>query len=103
MTVWGKLIRDLRAEQGLSKRKLALESGVNRSTLRRLEDGKTTGPINVIEDILAVLGYELDAIKVREPGQEITVEERPGTPNPADLMERWRRDRLESHRARYGG
>jgi transcriptional regulator with XRE-family HTH domain len=57
---WGKLIVDLRMQQGLSQRQLASATSVNRSTLRRIEqDGG--GDITIIETVLEYLGYELEA------------------------------------------
>jgi hypothetical protein len=40
---------------------------VNRSTLRRIEGGETCGEVDVVDRMLELLGYELDAIQVREP------------------------------------
>jgi transcriptional regulator with XRE-family HTH domain len=42
---------------------LAERCQVNRSTLRRVEAGKTSGDIAMIEKVLHFLGYELDAIQ----------------------------------------
>jgi hypothetical protein len=38
-------------------------SFVNRSTLRRIEDGTARGEIEVIEVLLNTLGYELEALR----------------------------------------
>ena len=59
---WGKLIQELRDERGLSQRKLADASHVNRSTLRRIEDGTARGDIDVIERLLSHMDYELEAM-----------------------------------------
>jgi transcriptional regulator with XRE-family HTH domain len=59
---WGGLIRDLRTERGLSQRQLAFLAQVNRSTLRRIEDGTARGDIDLIERLLRVSGYELEAM-----------------------------------------
>lgn len=61
---WGELIRNLRTDQGISQRVLAERCQVNRSTLRRVEDGRTTADIAMLEKVLKFLGYELDAIQV---------------------------------------
>lgn len=58
---WGTLIRDLRTERGLSQRKLAELAGVNRKTLRAIENGTTAGDIELIEKLLDFFGYELEA------------------------------------------
>jgi len=59
---WGELIRELREEQGLTQRQLATLAGVNRTTLRRIENKSARGDIDVIERLLEFLGYELEAI-----------------------------------------
>lgn len=59
---WGVLILQLREERGLSQRKLADAASVNRSTLRRIEEGTARGDIDVIERLLGYMGYELEAL-----------------------------------------
>lgn len=59
---WGTLIRELREEQDISQRTLATGAKVNRSTLRRIEDGTASDDIKLIEKVLNFLGYELDAL-----------------------------------------
>ena len=59
---WGTLIRRLRDEQHISQRQLAARAKVNRSTLRRIEDGEARGDIDIIERLLNYLGYELEAM-----------------------------------------
>lgn len=61
---WGGLIAQLRAEQGLSQRQLASGARVNRATLRRVEAGLTVGDIQMVEEVLSFLGYDLEAIRV---------------------------------------
>jgi transcriptional regulator with XRE-family HTH domain len=60
---WGVLIRGLREEQGISQRTLSALTGVNRSTLRKIEAGETVGDIAIMESLLDFLGYELEAIQ----------------------------------------
>ena len=60
---WGQLILELRTERQLSQRQLSAEARVNRSTLRRIEDGRARGDIDLIESLLRVLGYEIEAIQ----------------------------------------
>ena len=60
---WGNLIRSLREEQQISQRTLASAAKVNRSTLRRIESGQTSGDIRIIERLLNRLGYELEALE----------------------------------------
>jgi transcriptional regulator with XRE-family HTH domain len=59
---WGQLIYQLRTERDMSQRELAATAKVNRSTLRRIEEGSSSGDIAMIESILAVLGHELEAM-----------------------------------------
>jgi DNA-binding XRE family transcriptional regulator len=59
---WGKLVKELRAEFRMSQRELARHARVNRSTLRRLEDGIAGCNINIVERLLNTLGYDLDAL-----------------------------------------
>jgi Predicted transcriptional regulator with C-terminal CBS domains len=70
---WGELIRSLREEKGISQRVLAERARVNRSTLRRIEAGKTSGDIATMERVLDFLGYELEALD--KEGQRISLEE----------------------------
>ena len=62
---WGNLIRQLRNDAGLTQRRLAQTARVNRSTLRAIEAGNVAGDITVIERLLAVFGYELEALDVQ--------------------------------------
>ena len=59
---WGTLVHQLRDERRLSQRRLADQARVNRSTLRRIEEGTARGDIDVIERLLVNLGYELEAL-----------------------------------------
>ena len=61
---WGRLIYDLRKEMGLSQRQLAEQAQVNRSTLRRVEEGKAHGDVVMLEKLLGVLGYELEVLQL---------------------------------------
>lgn len=59
---WGILIKSLRTSKQWSQRELAEAAKINRVTLSRIEQGLTKGEIDVIEKVLAVFGYELEAI-----------------------------------------
>ena len=59
---WGDLVLTLRKEQKISQRRLSVEAKVNRSTLRRIEEGPGRGDIETIERLLNYLGYELEAL-----------------------------------------
>jgi DNA-binding XRE family transcriptional regulator len=58
---WGGLIRMLRCEQYVSQRQLAERAGINRATLRRIEDGIVKGDFIVVARSLKLLGYDLEA------------------------------------------
>ena len=58
---WGELIRMLRCEQYVSQRQLAERAGINRATLRRIEDGIVKGDFVVVARSLKLLGYDLEA------------------------------------------
>ena len=49
---WGNLVVSLRDEQGISQRQLASRAKVNRSTLRRIEEGTARGDIDIMERLL---------------------------------------------------
>lgn len=59
---WGSLVMSLRTEQNISQRQLASGAKVNRSTLRRIEEGSARGDIDTMERLLMYLGYELEAM-----------------------------------------
>jgi len=57
----GKIVGELRREQGISQRDLARMAGVNRNSLRRLEDG-LGGTTEILARVAQVLGYELSLL-----------------------------------------
>lgn len=59
---WGLEIKRIRREQGISQRALASGAKVNRSTLRRIEQGIARGDIDIVERLFDYLGYELEAM-----------------------------------------
>jgi len=62
--IWPELVRSLMIEAGESERRLAASAKINRNTLRRFlrNDPSSCMSFYDIERILAVFGYELDAI-----------------------------------------
>jgi DNA-binding XRE family transcriptional regulator len=58
---WGDLVRTLRAERRIAQRTLATGVGMNRSTIRNIEDGKTRDILR-IEAVLVYFGYDLEAL-----------------------------------------
>lgn len=77
---WGDLIKTLREEQGISQRVLADQTGINRGTLRKIENGTTCGDMNLIERALDYLGYELEAMAKGTPTQQATRSSREENP-----------------------
>lgn len=63
---WPRLIRELMAEHRISQRRLCTIATINRTTLRTMLAGGAAS-IDHIERILAVFGYELDAIQRPDP------------------------------------
>ncbi len=59
---WGDLVLSLRKEQKISQRRLSVGAKVNRSTLRRIEEGDGSGDIETIERLLQYMGYSLEAM-----------------------------------------
>ncbi|WP_270295161.1 helix-turn-helix domain-containing protein [Eggerthella sinensis] len=55
----GARIRQLRIDQGLTQRKLALMIGANHSTLGQIEAGKTNFMFDKLERIAEALGVEV--------------------------------------------
>ncbi|MEO9337208.1 helix-turn-helix transcriptional regulator [Mesorhizobium sp. SB112] len=65
---WRCIINDLRREQSVSVRSLSMRAGLNRATVNRFLKGIASLKISQLESILAVFGYDLDAI--RRPDSE---------------------------------
>ena len=59
---WGNLICTLRIEQGKTQREICIACNIQSRTLRKFEEGRALPYIDVIENILGVLGYELEAL-----------------------------------------
>ena len=63
----GKNIRDIRKQRGVSQEQLAMQSGLSRATLSKIENGYIANTsIVTINQILSLLGYEID-IKPSNP------------------------------------
>lgn len=77
---WGDLIRAIRVEQRMSMRRLCMMGRINMRTLRHLEGGDAYAYIGLVEKILDILGYELDAF----PKGQIRSREQPPAPSPVD-------------------
>lgn len=59
---WGKIFRELRTENGLSQHQVSHGAKINRSTLRRIEEGRACGHLDVVERLARYFGYELDIV-----------------------------------------
>jgi transcriptional regulator with XRE-family HTH domain len=63
----GETIKTLRKQKGLSQDSLAVQSGISRATLSKLENGYIANiSIVVVNQILSLLGYEIE-IKASNP------------------------------------
>ena len=63
----GKSIKDIRKQRGVSQQQLAIQAGMSRATLSKIENGYIANTSIVkINYILSLLGYELD-IKLFNP------------------------------------
>ena len=63
----GKSIKDIRKQRGISQQQLAIQAGMSRVTLSKIENGYIANTSIVkINHILSLLGYELD-IKLFNP------------------------------------
>jgi transcriptional regulator with XRE-family HTH domain len=70
LSPWPAIIADLQREQSMSTRELARLSKVNRSTLRKFMQHKTSIGIHHLEGILAVFDHELEVIPLDIPKKE---------------------------------
>ena len=59
----GSLIYRLRAEHGLSFKKLAEKSGVADSTILKWETGESSPNIDKLQKVLNALGYKLQIVR----------------------------------------
>lgn len=60
---WRKLIRDLMDEHGMSFRELGRLTGLSRKSISWFLSGRVVMKMDRLETILAVFGYELDAVR----------------------------------------
>ena len=66
----GTAIKERRRMSGLSKQKLALMVGVNRLTIRRIEEGAGNPTLDVLIKICEGLDTTLGSITARAEGRE---------------------------------
>lgn len=63
-TDWGTIVRDLRREKGFSIKKLSRHAQVSEHTISDLERGRVNTSVRTLEQLLAVLDHELEALQV---------------------------------------
>lgn len=59
---WGNTIAELRRQADMSQREVAVQAGVTRSVVSRIECSSASIDIDVVNAILNVFGYELDIV-----------------------------------------
>lgn len=62
MTDWGSIVRALRHEKGFSIKKLAHLAQVSEHTISEFELGRLNTSVRILEQLLTVLDYELEAL-----------------------------------------
>lgn len=56
-------LKSLRKDYGLTQEDLALKSGVGLNFIRELEQGKPTLRLDKVNQVFAMFGYEMEAVK----------------------------------------
>ncbi len=65
-------IRRLRVERGVSQDAFAVDAGIDRTYVSRLERGMENPSVAVLEGIAVALGVEIEALFAQpEPGEEV--------------------------------
>ncbi len=59
-------LKELRAKAGVTQQELARRSGVGLRFVREVEQGKQTVRLDKVNQVLALFGYHLEAVKDRE-------------------------------------
>jgi len=59
-------VKALREKAGLTQAQLAKRSGVGLRFVREVEQGKATVRVDKVNQVLALFGYHLEAVKDRE-------------------------------------
>lgn len=60
----GKMIADIRTEQGITVRELADIAGVTSTNICKIENGKYSAGVDVLSRILSALGHRLTIEKI---------------------------------------
>lgn len=63
---WRNLLRELMAEHGVSMRRLARITGINRKAIGKFIHGRASLPMDRLETILAVFDYVLGVVPRKE-------------------------------------
>ena len=66
MTEFSKTLSQLIADSNISVRELERKSGVSREAIRRWMYGTVSGRVELVEYVLAVLGYRLEVVKCHQ-------------------------------------
>jgi transcriptional regulator with XRE-family HTH domain len=66
-TAWGLVLSDIRKEVGFSRSRLSALTGVGTDTIEKYEKHRIVeSSIYKIEIMLLAMGYDLDALKIRD-------------------------------------
>ncbi|UMB76363.1 helix-turn-helix domain-containing protein [Dickeya fangzhongdai] len=58
----GKTIASTRKARGLTQRQLAEQTGINKTTLSEIENGRFTGSLDIFERYLDAVGLQLELV-----------------------------------------
>ena len=62
----GKRIREIREEQKMDAKQLALRTGIDAANISRIEQGKYSVGLDVLSKLANALGYKVDLVKIEE-------------------------------------
>ena len=66
MTEFSTALSQIIADSDISIRELSRKSGVSREAIRRWKYGTVSGRVELVEYVLAVLGYKLEVVKCNQ-------------------------------------
>ena len=64
----GQRLREIRKEKGITTYQLADMTGLKQSNISRIENGRYSTRIDILEKIADALGYEIDFVEKKNIG-----------------------------------